>query len=195
MNIEVTGSNNIVAGRDFIENHLKLGNEEIRTLAAILAEEINSRPNETWSPPLSANSDDRQVGKVSSGDARPVLTNPARVRTFDEFDVDELEERLRYYRKEWLSGLIRFWLNTPTLLMLVILLGMVGFLAYCLMNGYFWLLAMDPERLWIPTLIIGAPLCVLGVWMSKIRRRAQIRMTDAQAMIDQIEVALLRKQR
>ncbi|WP_447856507.1 hypothetical protein ACFZNM_31890 (plasmid) [Pseudomonas aeruginosa] len=50
MNIEVTGSNNIVAGRDFIENHLKLGNEEIRTLAAILAEEINSRPNETWSP-------------------------------------------------------------------------------------------------------------------------------------------------
>ncbi|HBO4799248.1 hypothetical protein RXS04_10005 [Pseudomonas aeruginosa] len=51
MNIEVTGSNNIVAGRDFIENHLKLGNEEIRTLAAILAEEINSRPNETWSPP------------------------------------------------------------------------------------------------------------------------------------------------
>ncbi len=67
MNIEVTGSNNKVAGRDFIENNLNLGSEEIRTLGAILAKEINSLPKDGQPHSISVTVGGDQAGNISLG--------------------------------------------------------------------------------------------------------------------------------
>ncbi|MFU3244833.1 hypothetical protein ACM78Z_14585 [Pseudomonas aeruginosa] len=198
MNIEVTGSNNKVAGRDFIENSLNLGSEEIRMLGAILAKEINSLPKDGQPHAISVTVGGDQAGNISLGgtqiNIQAVSTSPARVRTFDDYNAGELRERLRHYRKEWRSGLIGCWLNTPAVLMLLVLFGLVAFLAYLWSKGYGFL-AMNVEAIWIPVLVIGVLLGGLGLWMDRVRRVEHLHMENAQEMIDQIQAALRKKRR
>lgn len=191
MSIDVSGSNNRVAGRDYIENTLKLGDEELKKLGAILAEKIGALPHDGKPHSLSVTVGGDQAGNISLGGTQINIqsVSPRPRKTWDDLDISELKVRLRYHRGEWWSGWRGYWLNLPCLLLLAVCVGMAG----SLLLGYFPI--NNPQRTWVAMMVLLPLIGLLGWWMTKIRRVEMRHMDNSQAIIDQIQAAMRRKRR
>ena len=162
MSIEVEGNNNRVAGRDYIENNLRLSDEDLKKLASILAREIGAFPNDGKPHALSVTVGGDQKGNLSLGGTQ-INIQAVRKLTWDDLGPTQLKSQLKQFNRAWWSGWRGYWLNIPVILMLAILVG----LAFSLFQGY--LPINDPQRTWMVLAILLPVMFALGLWMTKIR--------------------------
>jgi hypothetical protein len=188
VSIEVEGNNNRVAGRDYIENNLRLSDEDLKKLAVILAREIGSFPNDGKQHELSVTVGGDQKGNISLGGTQ-INIQAVRELTWDDLSPNQLRSQLKHFNSQWWSGWRGYWLNVPVVLMLALSIG----LAFSLFQGY---LPIDnPQRTWMVMVIVLPIMLILGLLMTKIRRVEARHMADSQATIDAIQAALRRKRR
>lgn len=113
----------------------------------------------------------------------------ARPLTWDDLAPNQLKERLKFYTRERWSGWRGYWLNIPTVLMMLLPVG----LGYSLIQGY--LSIQNSQLTWMALMITIPFMGGLGLWMNKIRRVEARHIAESQACIDEIQAALRRKRR
>lgn len=189
MSIEVEGSNNRVAGRDYIENNLNLSSEDLKKLAALLAEQIKALPNDGKQHAFSVIVGGDQVGNLSLAGTQINIQamEPPRKKTWDDLKTPELRESLKEWRRSYRGAFIRYWLNAPAGLILLLCATII----FSLLQGY--LPINDPQRTWIAMILFIPTMGVLAWWLNRVRRIESIHMADCQRRVDAIEAALRRR--